>query len=368
MYPTSFLRITTLITAVLIWSSCTQKAGETKPIRKAVTETVFASGVLVPEDKYNLTAQNDGYLVQLNFEEGDTLKAGKVLAVIENKQNAINAQSADELLNIASINASPNAPALKQAEANTDLAKQKLKQDEIQQERYKKLIATNSVSKLEYENVALAYENSKAAFLVQQENYRQLKQQADQQLILQRAQRDVNGVVKNQNEIRAIVGGKVYKKLKQLGDYVRRGDVIAEIGDRTNIYAKLSVDETNIKRIILGQEVLIQLNTNKEKNYKGKVTEIYPAFDEQTQSFYVKVGFIDELDFKISGTQLQGNIVTGQKTDALVIPRIYLGFGNKVTVKGKGEVTVVPGFVSNEWVEIISGLDENSVIVLGQAK
>jgi multidrug efflux pump subunit AcrA (membrane-fusion protein) len=368
MYSHTLTRIALLLTGFFFWSSCSQKNSEIKPVRKAVTETVFASGILVPEDKYNLTAQNNGYLVALNFMEGDTVKEGKVLAVIENKQNAINAQSADELLSIASVNASPDAPALKQAEANLELAKQKLNEDELQQERYKKLLSTNSVSKLEYENVALACENSKATFLVQQENYKQLKQQADQQLIMQKAQKDVNGVLKNQNEIKAVVGGKIYKKLKLPGDYVRTGDVIAEIGDVKRIYAKLSVDETNIKRVKLGQDVIIQLNTNKEKNYPAKVTEIYPAFDDQAQSFYVKAEFTGELDFKISGTQLQGNITTGQKPDALVIPRVYLGFGNKVNVKGKGTVVVVPGFISDEWVEIISGLDETNVILPDQTK
>jgi multidrug resistance efflux pump len=368
MHLRTFFRTTLLLSGALLWNSCSQKSNETKPVRKPVTETVFASGILVPDDKYNLTAQNEGYLVQLNFDEGDTLKAGKVLAVIENKQNEANAQSAEALLSIARVNVSPDAPSLKQAEASKNLAEQKLKEDALQLDRYKKLMATNSVSKLEYENVELAYENSKTAFQVQQENYRQLQQQAEQQLILQNNQKEVNGVLKNQNEIRAVVGGKVYKKLKQLGDYVRRGDVIAEIGDKSKIYAKLSVDETNIKRVRLGQEVQVQLNTNKEKNYPGKVTEIYPAFDDQAQSFYVKVEFTSTLDFKISGTQLQANIITGQKPDALVIPRTYLGFGNKVNVKGKGIVVVTPGFISDEWVEIISGLDEQSVLVLDQNK
>jgi len=222
MHLRTFFRTTLLLSGALLWNSCSQKSNETKPVRKPVTETVFASGILVPDDKYNLTAQNEGYLVQLNFDEGDTLKAGKVLAVIENKQNEANAQSAEALLSIARVNVSPDAPSLKQAEASKNLAEQKLKEDALQLDRYKKLMATNSVSKLEYENVELAYENSKTAFQVQQENYRQLQQQAEQQLILQNNQKEVNGVLKNQNEIRAVVGGKVYKKLKQLGDYVRR--------------------------------------------------------------------------------------------------------------------------------------------------
>jgi multidrug efflux pump subunit AcrA (membrane-fusion protein) len=358
----TFIRLTILVTGFFLWSSCGQKSKEIKPVRKNVTETVFASGVLVPEDSYNLTAQNDGYLIALNFEEGDTVKAGKVLAVIENKQNAINATSAGELLGIANLNASADAPALRQAETNLDLAQKKLDEDELQAERYRKLYELKSVSKLEYENATLARDNSKAAFLVQKETCRQLKLQADQQLIAQKAQTDVNGVLKSQNEIAAVVGGRVYKKLKLLGDYVRKGDVIAVVGDQNNLYAKLSIDETNISKIKLNQQAIIQLNTDKEKNYKGIVSEIYPAFDDQAQSFYCKVKFTDPMDFKISGTQLQANVVICEKNNLLVIPKIYLGYGNQVNVKGKGLVTVETGFISTDWVEIVKGLDENSVI------
>ncbi len=358
------IQLTALATLFFLFSSCSKKSSETKPTRKNITETVFASGVLVPEDNYNLTAQNDGYLIHLNFIEGDTFKAGKVMAVIENKQNAINASSAGELLDIAHINAAPDAPSLKQAEANLVLAQKKMAEDELQAQRYKKLYESKSVSKLEYENAGLALDNSKAALQVQQENYRAMKLQAEQQLILQKAQTDVNGVLKNQNEIRTVVGGKVYKKLKELGDYVRKGDVIAVVGDPENLYVKLSIDESNISKISVGQKVIIQLNTNMEKNYNGKVTEIYPAFDDQTQSFYCKVKFTDPLDFKISGTQLQGNIVIRDKNNVLVIPKNYLGYGNKVNVKGKGLITVETGFISTEWVEILSGLDENSIITL----
>ncbi|MGZ3884828.1 MAG: efflux RND transporter periplasmic adaptor subunit, partial [Bacteroidia bacterium] len=149
---------------------------------------------------------------------------------------------------------------------------------------------------------------------------------------------------------------------------VRRGDVIAVIGDPAALYTKLSVDETNISKIKPGQEAIIELNTQKGKNYKGKVTEIYPAFDEQTQSFFCKVVFTDPLDFKISGTQLQANIIVAEKKNALVIPKNFLGFGNKVTVKGKGEVNVETGFISNDVVEIKSGITENETLVTDQIK
>ncbi len=360
----TLIKIPAFIVAFSLLISCGKKSTETKPIRKDITETVFASGVLVPDNQYNMTAQSDGYLIKLNFDEGDTVKAGTILAVIENKPNDYNSQSANALLSIAGNNTSPNAPALKQVADNIELAKLKLKQDEVQEERYKKLYDEKSVSKLEYENISLAKENSKANLASLQDNYNLLKQQADQQLIIQQSQSNVNGVLQGNNEIKAVVRGKVFKKLKQLGDYVRRGDVIAVIGDENNLYAKLSIDETNISRIKLGQKVIIQLNTDKNKNYDGAVSEIYPAFDEQAQSFYCKVKFTNKMDFNISGTQLQGNIVLGTKNNILVIPKEYLGYGNKVNIKGAGKTTVETGFFSNDWVEIIKGLDENTVIIL----
>jgi len=349
-------------------SSCGKKTEETKPIRKDITATVFASGILEPEDEYNLTAQSEGYIVELKFEEGDTVKKDEVIAVIDNKTNTVNAAGSENLFGIVAQNSGPEGPALKQAEQNVQILKERSGQDSIQLGRYKKLMETNSISKLELENVKLAYETSKTNYLNAAQNYRLQKQQVDQQLVSQKLQRDVSSVSNENNQVKAILRGKIYKKMKQLGDYVRRGDVIAVIGSAETLFTKLSIDETNISKIRVGQSAVIQLNTNKEKNYKGVVKEIYSSFDDQTQSFYCKVYFTDRLDFKISGTQVQANIIVGEKKNTLVIPRNFLGYGNKVTIKGKGETTVEPGFVSGDWVEIKKGLDENTTLVTDRLK
>jgi multidrug efflux pump subunit AcrA (membrane-fusion protein) len=348
--------------SLLLLNACGKKTEETNPIRKNITETVFASGILVPENQYNLTAQSDGYLIRLNFEEGDIVKTGDLLATIDNSTYDINSQGANLLLNIAQSNTSPNSPILKQVEANMKAAEQKMRQDELQAERYKKLQETNSVSKLEYENMQLAYENSKANYLALNENYKLQKQQTEQQLISQQTQSDVNKVLKGNNELKAVIGGKIYNKFKELGDYVRRGEVIAVIGDPKSLYAKLSIDESSIVKVKLNQPVIIQLNVDKTKNYNGVISEIYPSFDSKTQSFYCKVTLTDSLLFGIAGTQIQTNIVTNKKDNILVIPRNYLDYGNTVIVEGDGKVQVKTGFISNEWVEIVSGLDENTTI------
>ncbi len=347
---------------LVLLNSCGKKYSETKPEYRNITETVFTSGVLVPENQYNLTAQSDGYLISLNFEEGDIVKTGDLLAVIDNKTYDINLQGANQLLDIANSNLSPNAPALKQIEANLMVTEQKMKQDKIQVERYKKLYDANSVSKLEYENVLLAFKTSKANYISLQENYKLQKQQAEQQLINQKTQSGINKVLQGNNELIAVIGGKVYNKYKELGDYVRRGEIIAVVGSPANLYAKLSIDESSISKVRVNQQVIIQLNTDKDKNYKGMISKVYPSFDIKTQSFSCKAVFTDSLDFLMSGTQVQANIIIENKDSVLVIPRSYLDFGNTVLVKSEGEIKVETGFISNEWVEILSGINENSEI------
>ena len=352
------------VMSLLLLASCKSNVPEISPQRKDLIEMVFASGTLQADDQYNLVAQTEGYLTKLTFSEGDAVKAGQILAFIDNNQNKINAQSASQLQTIAQNNTLPSAPALQQIQANIDAAKQKLILDQTQAERYKKLYESNSVAKLEYENAQLAVTNSLASVDALQQQYNNQKIAADQQEISQRSFKDINGVLKDQNLVKAVVAGRIYQKNKQLGDYVRKGDVIATIGNPGLIYAQLNVDETNMGKLQLGQQAIIQLNTNKNKTYKATIHEILPSFDANSQSFIIKAWFTDSLDFRIAGTQLEANIITGEKKNALVIPRSYLGYGNKVILKDKKTAVVKTGIVSNEWVEILDGISEQNVLLL----
>jgi multidrug efflux pump subunit AcrA (membrane-fusion protein) len=351
-----------IILAIFLFS-CGKKTETATVQRKDITEMVFATGSLKADDEYLVAAQADGYLKTLNFEEGDVINAGKVLAVIDNKQSLVNVNQSGKLLAIAKANATENAPLIQQIIININLAKEKFKQDELQAERFRKLLETNSIAEVEYENATLAVLNAKANIKVLEEQMANLQVMANQQVIVQQQQNEVSNAVADYNQIIACVNGKVYKKRKQLGDYVKKGDVIAVIGNPNKIYANLSIDESNMSKIKLGQSVVIQLNTNAQKTYKAQLAEILPAFDEATQSFYVKAFFSENLDFTITGTQLQANITIGEKKNVLVIPRSYLGFGNKVLVEKKKTVDVKTGIISTDWVEITGGLTENQSIL-----
>ncbi|MCA0234626.1 MAG: efflux RND transporter periplasmic adaptor subunit [Bacteroidetes bacterium] len=352
----------------ILWgmmSACTHNTTkEIHPTRRDITEYVFATGVLDTDERYSLVAQADGYLTSVHFKENDVVKPAQLLAVIDNKANVSNAQAAAEQLTITSFNMSSNAPALRQMQSNVEFAEKKYQQDLTQQVRLGKLLETNSIAGLEYDNAVLATQNSLSSLNALKEQYKHLQQQAQMQNIAQKNLYEVSKTNENYNQLRAIVGGTVLKRYKQTGDFIRKGDVLAIIGQTNTILAKVNVDENSISKVKVGQKAFVKLNPYEEKRYEGQVSEILPMFEEATQSFVCKIVFISPLDFRISGTQLEVNIEVAQRENVLVVPRSYVGFGNVVNIKGRDQEQVIrPGIISNEYVEVVVGLTENDLLL-----
>ena len=351
-----------LLASILFFSCNNDK--EIKPINQDIKELVFASGELEWDNAYNLTAQTDGVLTNSNFEVGDFVLKGKTLAAIDNKINEINAQAAKEQLVISNENLTDNSPQIQQLKQNIQFAENKYNQDKIQVERYKKLYETQSIAKVELENIQLNASNSLSSLNALKKQILQIQQQAKQQQISAKGQVLNNQVIKNYNSIVVNESGTITKKLKNNGDYVRKGEIIATIANAQKVEAVLNVDENSIGKVKLGQTVFIQLNTNKNETFNGKITEILAAFDEKTQSFICKVTFDKTFDNSLFGTQLEANILVGEKKNALLVPRNYVGFGNKVNVKGKDEYVIIKtGIISTEYVEVLEGIEKSDVIL-----
>ena len=351
-----------LLTLSTLVSCGTKEEG--KPVVQDIKELVFASGELEWDNSYNLTAQTDGILVNATFDVGNKVTENQIIASIDNKTNENNTASAKDLVVISKENLTDNAPALQQLQQNIKFAESKYQQDKTQAERYKRLYNSQSIAKVEYENMQLAAENSLSQLNALKKQYQQVLQQSKQNYINTENQLKNNQVVLGYNKLVVPQKGTIIKKLKFSGDYVKKGDVIAVIADENKVEGVLNVDENSIGKVKIGQTVFVQLNTNKNEVYNAKISEILAAFDEQTQSFICKVIFDKPLNTSLYGTQLEANILVGEKKNALLIPRNFLGFGNKVIVKGKDEAIIVKtGIVSTEYVEILDGISKEDVLL-----
>lgn len=357
------MRKTLAILILVILFSC-GKSEEIQPINQDIKELVFASGALEWDDSYNLMAQTDGILQNTNFEVGDLVAKGKTIGVLDNEINKINAKVAQEQLVISNENITSTAPALLQLEQNIQFAESKYLQDRKQAERYDRLYQQRIGSKVEYENAQLAAINSLTNLNSLKKQYRVILQQAKQQQIANRGQLESNLVQKNYNTIIVTESGTIIKKLKNNGDYVKKGEIIATIANQSKVEGVLNIDENSIGKVKIGQTVYVKLNTNKNSLLIGKVSEILSAFDQQTQSFICKIIFNKPIEKSIYGTQLEANILVGEKKNALLIPRNYVGFGNKVNVKGKDQAIIIkPGIVSTEYIEVLEGIKKDDVLL-----
>jgi multidrug resistance efflux pump len=344
--------------------SCGGKDESFQPQRDTITETVFAAGSLKAVDRYNLTAQAEGYIQSIAVKEGDAVSFRQNIAEINNTSSEASSAAAAKQLQIAQLNTQKNAPALQEAKANAEIAQQKMAQEEKNYLRYQQLATSQSVSTLEVENAKLSYETAQSNHVAAQQRLALVQQQAEWTLAAQQAQQVIQSNAAQYNQVNVLSDGLIVKLNKRVGDFVKKGDVIAVMASPKAIVAELNVDENSIRKVQIGQKVHVQLNVNKEKVIEGAVATIYPLYDEATQSFLCDVVLKDNLDFGILGTRLEANIDIVTRENALLIPRKYLSYQNTVQLKGEKDPKAVEvGIRSSEWVEILSGLSDNDVVV-----
>ncbi len=353
-------------TVVMGITACGPKYDEVSPKVGLVTEAVFASGSIEPKDAYILTSLSDGFIVKSYVSENDLVKDDQLLFQLDNRQQSTQVQIAQNNLQYAAVNEGSNSPALLQIKAQLESARVKMQNDSTTLARYEHLFTTSSVSRQDLDNARLNYKSSQSNYQATIENYRNTENKTRQDAANSRAALQ-NAQAGNQYYVlRAIGPGKVYQIFKKQGDLVRRGDQVAQLGTPDSIVINLDLDEGSISKIQLGQQVLVELNTEKNKTYEARITKIYPHFNERSQSYQVEARFLEEMPGLISGTQLQANIITNKKENVVLVPRVYVMTGDKVLVmKGKkaDTVAITTGIASGEWVEVLSGITANDKIV-----
>ena len=353
--------------AIFFVTSCKPKYDEFMPKTGPVTEAVFASGSIEPKDAYTLTSISDGFVVKSYVTENDLVKDGQLLFSLDNRQQNTQVQIAQNNLQFAAIGASAdNSPQLLQAKAQIDAARAKKVTDSVTLARYERLLITNSVSKQDVDNARFNYQSSLSNYNSAVENFRVTANKVKQDLANTKAQLQ-NAQAGNQfYELKAIGISKVYQIFKKQGDLVKRGDQVAQLGNPDSIVINLDIDEGSIAKVKVGQQVLVELNTQKNKTYEATISKLYPHFNETSQSYKVDAKFVNELSGLIPGTQLQANIITNKKENALLIPHTYVLQGNKVQVQHGGKidtVTIATGIVSDEWIEVLSGITANDKLM-----
>lgn len=346
--------------SVLLFS-CSHEE-KTNPVRKDIEKAVFSSGHIEQENEYIVSAVANGVIDSLFVKEGDRVDANNVIALLQSDVQNTQLQDAQAMYEDAKKNAAESSPQLSQLQAQINQAKEQHNLDRTNYERYKDLRAKNSISQLDFDKAELQYKTSQENLNVLEKRYKETKNALELNADRSRIQVNKQLALLKDYCLTADISGEVTEVYKKRGELIRAGEAVAKIGSGAYII-KLYVSEDDINAVEIGQSVAVHLNTYPNDVFMATVSKILPSFNGSVQSYEVEALFEATPPKLFPGTQLQANIKTQKQENVLVIPVSYLVKGKYVIMKDKSQRAVVVGGRNQEWVEIISGITENDVII-----
>ncbi len=332
-------------------------------------EAVYASGFVVAQDEYQVFSQVEGSLVDKLVKDGEDVKQGQALFIIEGGQQSSRYQLSKENYDMATRNAGNDSPVLRELNASVASAKSKMAFDSLNAARYSNLLKSNATSQVDFDRMKLTYENSKNDFILQKSRYQKTKNQLYLELQNAKSQLQISTDERGRYTVRSEVNGKVFKTMKEKGELIRRSEAIAVVGQDNTFYLQLSIDELDVQRINKGQEVLVKIDAYPDHVFKASVSKVYSMVNAQRQSLRVDASFTEPLPGSFSGLAVEANIVIQQKQKALVIPKSILLEGDSVFIKtenGEKKIKIWRGIETLDEVEIIAGVDSSDVIMVNR--
>jgi len=347
--------------SILLILSCTDDNNKILPITQNLIESVYSSVVVQPDSLYQSYAIVAGILDNNLVEEGDLVSKGQPLIQIINSTPKLNAENAKLTLELARENYNGSAAVLNGIQEEINAANLKYKNDSINYFRQKTLWDQNIGSKAEFDTRKLAYELSLNNSNLLKSRFDRTKNELN--TAVKQAQNNYNTslITTKDFTVKSKINGKVYALYKNAGELVNTQEPLAAIGSNDKFIIEMLVDEVDIVRISREQEVVINLDAYSDRIFTGKVTKILPKKDERNQTFKVEAIFDKAPDVLYPGLSGEANIIIARRENILTIPKEYLIENNKV-MTNDGLVEVVLGLENLEFVEIISGISEDTQI------
>jgi len=368
----SFMRNFSLLLFIsIIVLSCSRQQ-IIHPQYKNIVEAVYASGTILPENEYKVFALSNGVITEKRVKDGDSVKAGDVLYVVSNQAASAQLQTAKAAYQNALSDLSENSHVLNDLKLQMKNAKAKFENDSVTFMRDSVLYFGSSVgTKANYDQAQMAYMISRNQKKSAEEKFYSAQDQLRLALNSAKSQLASAEEMLGNYTIRSDSNGTVFQTFKEEGEAVHSGELIALLGKKSKRIIRLAVDQQDIDKVKIGQQVLLKTDVTANKIYNATITRIYPVMNEADQTFRVDAAFPDSVIMPYVHSSVEANIVIQKKEHALVIPRSALIAGDSVMVDVSGKKKIVQaktGIVTLDDAEIISGIDEKSNVILPEKK
>jgi RND family efflux transporter MFP subunit len=294
------------------------------------------SGALIPEREATVRAQIGGSVLQTYAEEGQAVRAGRLLVSID----ATGIQDAFLSARAAVTSASNNA----------DIAARELA-------RSQKLLAAGAIAERDIEQARRNAIAANAAL-------------ADARARLASAQRQLSNT-----RVTAPISGIVSDRPVSAGDVVQAGTALITIVDPSSMRLEASVPSDQLGSVRIGVPVTFTVTGYPGREITGRITRVNPTADPATRQVRITVSIPNAEGRLVGGLYANGRLASESHT-GLVAPlsAIDARSGTPAVLRIKqGRVERVPVQLGlrdegAEKIELLSGVQAGDTLLLGAAQ
>ncbi|MFN3947679.1 MAG: efflux RND transporter periplasmic adaptor subunit [Aquificaceae bacterium] len=357
-----------LLAGLFILFIATKSRGERYALVKEeeVKKFAYGSGYVRNKEYVVVKSEVSGYIKQILVKEGDSVKRGQALAIIDSGTLDASIKEVSERLKLVRDRLKEGSDYLRSLESAIESARLNMENAKSIFERRERLFSESLIPKE-------AYEQSKTQYQVAQREYERLKSsyqdavrslKAEKEVLkaeLQRLQKE-----KEKYLIRSPIEGKILKKFVNVGDYINhisQENRLFSIGsDELEVW--LEVDEEYAGKIREGQRVILKVDALPDKSFEGRVFQVIREIDRARKLITVKV--MAQLPEDIpSGATVDGQIEIERKK-TLLIPASAYRDGYVLLYDGvrRVRVPVKVGERYGEYLEVLQGLKVGDKVIM----
>ena len=337
-------------------------------------EVVVSGTVETPSEPTSVGFLVSGRVIRVGPREGDFVRAGEVLAVIDpaDYQFAVEAAVAQTALaraqnEKASVSARPEV--VEQARANLSQA-----EDEFQ--RMKTLYERKSLAPNDFKKYETAYTNAQQQY-GQAKDGAQREDKAAAKAVLEQAEAAERIARKRLSDATLIapLSGFVSKRNIEEGAMASPGTAIFTIVELDPVEIQVGVPETDVRLVHKGQQAIVTVSARPGMTFTGRVRLVNVSAESQTRTFMVRITVPNLRGELLVGMIAEARILGSETRDVLTlpaqalvrdpqgVPQVFVYFPNEKRVYAK---RVTTGEVMDRDVQIIGVKDTDSIVVAGQ--
>jgi len=263
------------------------KISAVTPARENLVSSIISNGKVEPIEPYVMRAKLDTFVEKVHAIEGQAVKKGQLLLELNVRDAAAQLSQAREKLLKAQDDlraAKAGGRADEAARTAGDLAKMQAERDRLQKnhDALTRLIAEQAATRDELAANDLALTKAQAEVTrlaaAKQEFDRSVKLSVDSAgLQVEQARNEVAALEDKvgNGRIVAPANGTLYSLPVKTGDYVKLGDLLAEMADLRKVRVRAFIDEPELGALEENQPVKISWDAYPSRSWAGK-TEMIP--------------------------------------------------------------------------------------------